>query len=101
MSKQQNAAIYGSVSTGDIATNLQALLDLKMAESHDAARLVISAEDIKIMHGDGPEAAAEMDRIKTLGTFKILIQVKGGEPVQRDILVMEEGESNTIVKKVF
>ena len=89
-SKQQQPAIYGSVSTGDIATSVQALLDLRTVESQDAARLVVSAEDIKIVEGDGIEAGAEMDRIKTLGTFQISLQVKGGEPVQTQILVVEQ-----------
>ena len=90
VSKQQQSAIYGSVSTGDIATSVQALIDLETAKSQDAARLVINAEDIKIVYVDGTEAGAEVDRIKTLGTFKVSIQVKGGEPVQREILVMEQ-----------
>ena len=76
-------AIYGSVSTADIAESIKAIL----AESEEGVRVVLSAEDIRIITDEGPAPGAEADRIKALGDFDVDIQVKGGEAVRRFLIV--------------
>ena len=87
--KPQSIAIYGSVSTADIVAKIKALMTLKgdSAESVEAARVVLSPEDIRIEREDGLQVGEERDRIKTLGNFTIYILVKGGEVVQRILKV--------------
>ena len=85
----QMVAIYGSVSTADIAESVKAVL----AETEEGARVVLSAEDITIVTGEGPVPGAEADRLKALGEFEIDIRVKGGEAVRRFISVIaQEGQ---------
>lgn len=74
----QPIGIYGSVSNADIAESIKALL----AETEEGARVVIGADDVKIIRNEG-EQDAEADRLKALGKYQVEIQVKGGEPVIR------------------
>lgn len=85
--KTQAVAIYGSVSTADIAASIKAYLSTKASEGNeDAARVVLGPEDITIVRKEGSEAV-ETDRIKTLGSFEVDITSKGGEAVRRTVRV--------------
>lgn len=85
----QVAAIYGSVSTADIAESIKAIL----AQTEEGARVVLSAEDITIVTNGGIVPGAEADRLKALGEFEVDIRVKGGEAVRRFISVKaQEGQ---------
>ena len=80
-------AIYGSVSTGDIAVSIKAVL----AESEEGARVVLGAEDITVVSAkDAQSGEVEADRIKTLGEFEIEIKVKGGEGIRRILSVLPQ-----------
>lgn len=71
--------IYGSVSTSDIAANLQAVL----AETSSGAPLVLSPESISIVG-----QTEERSRIKHLGIFEIEIRLSGAvKPIRRTITV--------------
>jgi hypothetical protein len=84
--KSQEVAIYGSVSTADIAESIKAIL----AGSEEGARVVLSAEDITIITEGGNVLGAEADRLKALGEFDVDIRVKGGEAVRRFISVLAQ-----------
>lgn len=80
--------IFGSVSTGDIAESIKAVL----ASTTEGARVVIGAEDITIIHNEVNESedqdqGIEGDRLKVLGDFQVEVRVKGGEPVVRTVSV--------------
>lgn len=72
-------AIYGSVSTADIAANIRAVL----AEDAEGSRIVLGPEDITFV-----TETEEKDRVKHLGTFEVDVRVKGApEAVRRRITV--------------
>ncbi len=75
-------AIFGSVSNADIAEAVQALLN----ETKEGARVVIGADDVKIIRNEGEEAA-EADRLKALGEHQVEIHVKGGGTVMRTVSI--------------
>ena len=79
-------AIYGSVSTADIATSIKAVL----AETKDGPRVVLAAEDITIQRMQGIDIGVEADRIKALGNFDVDIRVKGGTAVRRIVSVQAQ-----------
>ena len=81
--KPQQVAIFGSVTTADIVASIKAVL----SENEEAARVVLSAEDIRIVRDAETEAGADADRIKSLGAFEVDIRVKGGELVRRIVRV--------------
>jgi ribosomal protein L9 len=81
----QPIAIYGSVSTADIAESVKA----QLAETEDGARVVIGADDIKIIRNEGEEDA-DSDRLKTLGDHQIEIQIKGGGAVMRTVSIQAQ-----------
>ena len=78
-------AIYGSVTTADITTNIKAVLAAKAAENDDAARVVLHAEDISIVHE--AEATDESDRIKALGDYQIEIRLLDAPAIHRTVRV--------------
>ena len=88
-------AIFGSVSTTDIATSLRALLSLKAEEEgvEDAARVTLAAEDIDIIPIEGLPAAVEGPRIKASGEYNIAIRIKGESAVRRTVRVHLEDSS--------
>ena len=88
-------AIFGSVSTTDIATSLRALLSMKAAENGtgDAARVILTAEDIDIVPTAELRAAVEGPRIKASGEYGIQIRVKGGNAISRTVRVNIEESS--------
>ncbi len=75
-------AIFGSVSNADIAEAVKALLN----ETKEGARVVIGADDVKIIRNEGEEAA-EADRLKALGEYQVEIHVKGGGTVMRTVSI--------------
>jgi len=81
--KPSKTAIYGSVSTADIAASLKAIL----AEDEDGARVVLGPEEISFV-----ETTEESDRVKHLGIFEIDIRLKGApDAVRRTIKVSAQG----------
>ena len=79
-------AIYGSVSTADIAASIKAAL----AMDEEGARVVLGPEDVTIVSGKGDEDGGEADRIKNLGEFEIDVRVKGGEAIRRIVRVQPQ-----------
>ena len=82
--------IFGSVSTLDISTHITTQLGraAKSVGFEDASRVVLSVHDI-LVETDGLEAKlAETDRIKSLGDFSIIINMRKGDPVTRKIKVI-------------
>lgn len=87
--KPEATSIYGSVSTADMTASIKALMVMRgnSAETEEAARVVLDAEDVRIVQDEGTKTSGELDRIKRLGDFMIDIQVKGGEAVRRIVRV--------------
>lgn len=76
---QEQAGIYGSVSTADIVANLKAIL----ANSEEGSRVILAPEDVSFV-----EKTDEKDRVKTLGIFEIDLRVKGSsDSIRRTIQV--------------
>ena len=80
--------IFGSVSTSDMAEAIKAVL----AGDDESARVVIAAEDIKIIGDGGMTGAIEGDRLKALGEFEVEIRVKGGGVMRRVVCVKAQDE---------
>jgi hypothetical protein len=79
---QGKTGIYGSVSTSDIAANVQAML----AEVYDGAPIVLSPESISFI-----EKTEEGNRVKHLGTFAIEIRLSGAvKGLRRTITVIAQ-----------
>lgn len=77
--KQAQTGIYGSVSTSDIAVNLQAVL----AETSDGASIVLSPENITFV-----EQVEDRNRVKHLGTYEIDIRLSGAvKAIRRTITI--------------
>lgn len=75
----QEAGLYGSVATTDIAENLKSIL----ADDTEGSRVVLTPEDITFV-----SKGEEKDRVKHLGTFEIEIRAKGAtSAVRRTITV--------------
>lgn len=79
-------AIYGSVSTADIAASIKDIL----AMDEVGARVVLGPEDVTIVNTKHDEHGGEADRIKALGNFDIEVRVKGGEAVRRTVRVQPQ-----------
>ncbi|KAI9832935.1 MAG: hypothetical protein M1819_003965 [Sarea resinae] len=82
--KTEPLGIYGSVSTGDIASSIKAFLD----NNEEASKVNLSAEDISFIGGPTPSDNAEVDRVKHLGDFEIEIKIKGAEETIRRVVVV-------------
>lgn len=80
----QGMPIFGSVSTADIAEQVKAVL----RETKEGARVVLGADDIKILNDEGEEANKEADRLKMLGDFPVEIRVKSGDAVRRTVRIL-------------
>lgn len=75
-------AIFGSVSTSDIAASIRELL----AKDAEGSRIVLGPEDISFAI-----ATEESDRVKHLGQFEVDIRVKGSpKALRRTINVVAE-----------
>ena len=102
-SKPSLATIYGSVSTADVVESMKAFL----SQTEEGARVVLAAEDVKILVPEGLEPqdiGIEGDRLKVLGEFQVEARVKGGEAVVRTVSVRRaqaEGNSPVTIHKEF
>jgi hypothetical protein len=65
-------AIYGSVSTADLATTIKGAL----AHNDEASRVVLNESDVKFVSG---HEEGDASRVKQLGTFKAEIRLPGTE----------------------
>lgn len=74
--------IYGSVTAADISEAVKSIL----AQDEEGARIVLGAEDITITE-EGEGSGIEPGRLKALGSFAVDIHVKGGESIQRTVVV--------------
>ncbi|KAG9563406.1 hypothetical protein KCU77_g17924, partial [Aureobasidium melanogenum] len=85
--------IFGTVSNADVVSRIIHLL----SENQEASRIVLSAEDVKFVNLSS-QTAAEADKIRHLGEYKLEVRVKGGEtPVERLVRVLPiETESATL-----
>ena len=86
-------SIFGSVSTSDIADNLRAVLALEAAKEggiQDAARVVLTAADVRIVPSEQQIESIEGTRIKAIGDFDIEIVVRGAESVKRKVRIAAE-----------
>ena len=90
--EEDSAAIFGSVSTSDIAESIRALLAMRASTEglEDAARVILTADDITINPPEPLRASVEGSRIKGLGEFDIKIRVRGGDSVERKVRVTAE-----------
>ena len=67
-----------------------------LAETTNGSKVVIAAEDIRIIQDGDDESryrdrGIEGDRLKALGDFQVEVRVKGGEAVVRTVCVKETG----------
>ena len=85
------------MSTGDILTSLKALLGEAATNEKDIARLVLNAEDISVVRTGAIDSGVETDRVKTLGEFDFVIQLKGAEPVRRRVNVKPQERTGDVV----
>lgn len=83
LSEAESRAIFGSVSTTDIAHEVRRF----MADDVQASRAVLGPENIRFVALD-----ASTDRVKTIGRFEIDIFMPHGhaEPVRRIVEVLPE-----------
>jgi len=81
--KPEPVAIYGSVSTQDIASAIKAVL----ASDGEGIRVVVGAEDVTFVQRAETEGTGDTDRVKSLGEFEVSINVKGGSTVTRTVKV--------------
>lgn len=65
-------AIYGSVSTADLAATIKSAL----AHNDEASRVVLNESDVKFVSG---HEEGDASRVKQLGTFKAEIRLPGAE----------------------
>ncbi|KAH8732515.1 hypothetical protein GQ44DRAFT_602853 [Phaeosphaeriaceae sp. PMI808] len=82
--KAHTDAIYGSVSTADVATTIKGAL----AHNDEAARVILNEADIHFLSG---HEEGDTSRVKQLGVFKVEIQVPGAEkPLVRNVRIREK-----------
>ena len=77
-----------------------------LSRTEEGARVVLAAEDVKILVPEGSEPQSigiEGDRLKALGEFQVEARVKGGEAVLRIVSVRAQSEGNIPVpiRKAF
>ncbi|CAF9923853.1 MAG: hypothetical protein GOMPHAMPRED_003467 [Gomphillus americanus] len=82
--------IHGSVSALDILLEITAQLASKAKEEGfaDAARVVMSAQDIEISSRETALDGVEGDKIKALGEYDVVINIKQVEPIRRKVRVV-------------
>lgn len=79
--KTSSNAIYGSVTTADIAATIKAAL----AHNDEAARVILNEADVRFVT-DSEDGDAQ--RVKELGVFKVEIQLPGAAaPLVRNVRV--------------
>lgn len=81
-------AIYGSVSTSDVAAAIKDLL----AANEEASKIIFGDEDVRFLSAKADGSAVvglEGDRVKVLGDFEIEVRVPGAEKgVRRMVRVL-------------
>lgn len=82
--------IFGSVTTADITENIMAVLNMKALSDEELARVVLRPEDVRIMQKEESGLAGDAERIKALGEYTVIIQIKGGDAVERTVRVLEQ-----------
>ena len=82
--------IFGSVTTADITENITAVLNMKALSDEELARVVLRPEDVRIMQKEESDLAGDAERIKALGEYRVIIQIKGGDAVERTVRVLEQ-----------
>ena len=83
-------SIYGSVSTADVAAAIRALLAGDADADADASRVVLGAEDITFAR---PSNGGD-DRVKRLGSYEVIIKLKGADQsVRRQVLILPHEEN--------
>lgn len=90
-STASTTAIYGSVSTADVANSIKAVL----AENDEAAKIVFAEDDVRFVNVslDG-QAAIETDKLKNLGEFEVEVRIKGVDtPVRKTVRVLPQESS--------
>lgn len=89
-SKELQSFIFGSVSSLDILTDITSKLATKAREVgfEDAAKVVMSLQDIQIITSGLNRAVVEAEKIKALGEFEITINLKTAEPLHRKVKVV-------------
>lgn len=90
-STASTTAIYGSVSTADVANTIKAVL----AENDEAAKIVFAEDDVRFVNVslDG-QAAIETDKLKNLGEFEVEVRIKGVDtPVRKTVRVLPQESS--------
>jgi hypothetical protein len=86
-------AIYGSVSTSDIANFIKE----SVAYNDEASRVAISDSDIRFV---GVSELEESTRVKHLGEYDIEITMKGGDgPVKRKVQVVTQKAEQPVTQK--
>lgn len=80
-------AIYGSVSTGDIAVAMKAVLQT----NEEASKVVISEQDVRFVD----ESVKGEDRVKTLGEFAVEVSVKGAPGAIRRMVRVQPIEAGS------
>ncbi len=98
----ETAAIYGSVSTADIANSVKALL----AQDEEGSRVVVAPENVRFVYVEGnanenqaEEDVGETDRVKRLGFFHVRIQIKeDSKSIQRLVRVSAQASDPAMVK---
>ena len=88
--------IHGSVSALDVLLEITAQLASKAKEEgfSDAARVVMSAHDIEIKGRETAVDGVEGDKIKALGEFDVVINIKQLEPIMRKVRVVASSQKN-------
>ncbi|KAG8525979.1 uncharacterized protein KY384_000741 [Bacidia gigantensis] len=74
--------IFGSVSPGDVAQSVKALL----IEHEEGKKIILGAENVEILPAKGG-GGVEVDRVKAIGEFEVVISVKGGDMIKRVLSV--------------
>ncbi|THW51962.1 hypothetical protein D6D21_01226 [Aureobasidium pullulans] len=92
-SSSSATSIYGAIYPADVVSRITHIL----SENQEASRIVLGTDDVKFVNLLSQEAA-DADKIRHLGDFKIEVRVKGGEvPVERLVRVLPtEGEDATV-----
>lgn len=75
--------IFANVSTADVAEAIKAVL----ARDEESAKIIVIAEDIKILSEGEMAGDVERDRLNAIGEFDVEIRVKAGGYVRKTVSV--------------
>ncbi|MCJ1307499.1 hypothetical protein MMC25_001145 [Agyrium rufum] len=95
LSESEGAAIYGSVTTADITSNIKAVLAMNASEDEDVARIVLNTEDVIFVRAE-KDMSGQVDRVKALGEYEVEIKIKDAGAIRRTVRVrpvqLEKGD---------